>query len=79
MGQMLIRNLDDGAVERLRQRARDNRTSVEEEARRLLSADRRNAETLDAEAKALRDRTGPLPGPSGAELIRTDRDRDDLR
>jgi plasmid stability protein len=79
MGQILIRNLDDVTIERLKRRARENRTSAEEEARRVLSADLRlDADVWAAEARALRDRTGPLPGPTSTELLRADRGRDDL-
>lgn len=37
MGKLLIRNLDDAVIERLRQRAAANGNSMEEEARQTLA------------------------------------------
>ena len=80
MGQMLIRNLDDSVLAGLKRRAAQNRTSAEEEARRVLSSDLGfDAEAWKARVKALRDEIGPLPGPDSTELLRADRDRDNDR
>ncbi len=80
MGQMLIRNLDDHVIAGLKRRAEQNRTSAEEEARRALTASAGfDADAWRAETKALRDAIGPLPGPTSTELLRADRDRDNLR
>lgn len=75
---MLIRNLDDAVIRRLKERAERHRTSAEEEARRVLAAgvgfDREAAiARLDAIAKA----NGPQGRPSSNEMLRADRDRDD--
>ena len=79
MGQMLIRNLDDATIERFKRRARDNQTSAEEEVRRVLNAAANlDPDMLQAQAKALRDRTGPLPGPSSLELLHAGREDDSL-
>ncbi len=79
MGQMLIRNLSDTIIEDLKRRAAENRTSAEEEARRALAARTDfNADAWIAEARRLREATGPLPGPSTLEMLRADRDRDNL-
>ena len=80
MGQMLIRNLDDALIDRLKARARDNHSSAEEEARRVLAASLGlEREALQAEAKALRARTGRIPGPSSLELLHAGRERDMFR
>ena len=80
MGQMLIRNLDDSVIAGLKRRAIENRTSAEEEARRVLATNVGfDVEVWLAKAKALRDRVGPLPGPDSTELLRQDRDRDNDR
>ena len=80
MGQILIRNLDDAVLAALKRRARDHQTSAEEEARRALSASvgQMSKEKWLAEADALRQRIGRVPGPSTTELLRADRDRDEL-
>lgn len=39
MGQMLIRNLDDALIRRLKARAVRHKTSAEEEARQAIAAD----------------------------------------
>jgi antitoxin FitA len=77
MAQIVIRNLDEAVVDALRKRAADCGTSMEEQARRVLT----NAVGLDrAEAvrrlDEVRLRIGRLPGPSIAEDLRRDRDRD---
>jgi plasmid stability protein len=76
MGQMLIRNLDDAVIATLKRRALENRTSAEEEARRVLSAGaapRFDAEAWRRDAEALAQRIGPLPGPTSLEILRSER------
>jgi antitoxin FitA len=78
MGQMLIRNLDDGVIARLKARAALHQTSAEEEARRALSASvGGDREAILAKARAIREANGPQVGPSSLELLREDRARDD--
>jgi antitoxin FitA len=77
MAQIVIRNLDDAVVAALRRRAADDRTSMEEQARRALM----NAVGLDREQavqrlESVRRRIGRLPGPSIVEELRRDRGRD---
>jgi cation transport ATPase len=83
MGQMLIRQLDDAAIERLKMRARERRTSAEALAREAIH---RVAAELSPEEKlnVVREMRAKyaaavIPGvsqTSGVELIREDRDRD---
>jgi plasmid stability protein len=77
MAQVLIRNLDDAAVERLKARAAAKQRSLEAELREILEEASRpgKAEAL-AMLDAIRARTRP-PGsgePTAAEMIREDRD-----
>jgi plasmid stability protein len=78
MGQMLVRNLDDVVIERLKRRAAERGTSLEQVAREALAAaageDRAG---WIAEAEALRAQCPPLPADSVA-TIRAWRDRDRL-
>ena len=78
MGQMLIRNLDDAVIARLKARARENHTSAEEEARRALAAQvgGEDLEVWLANARRIAAMNGPQSGPSSTELLRQDRDRD---
>lgn len=71
MGKLLIRNLDDAIIAKLRQRAAANGNSMEEEARQTL------AKAVDLDVKAwLADVTafaktlGPLAGPPSEVAIR---------
>lgn len=82
MGQMLIRQLDDAAIERLKIRARQERTSAEALARGAIH---REAAQLTVEEKLeviqkMREkvRRAMIPGvvqTPGVDLIREDRDR----
>ena len=77
MGQVTIRNLDDGVLERLRTKARLNQRSLEQELREILS---RAAPLSGAEKEALiRDSwaQNPQPQTDSTDWIRADRDRDD--
>jgi plasmid stability protein len=75
MATILIRNLDDLVVERLRVRAKRRGVSMEEEARRLLTeGSRPTREEFAAWSSAFR--AGQRPNRTrGVELIREDRDR----
>ncbi len=77
MGQMLVRNLDDGVIERLKARAAERGTSLEQVAREVLTA-----AALDDERKAWAERAAALRGRvepsevSSVEIIREWRDHD---
>jgi len=78
MGQIIVRNLDDAVIAELRRLAAVAGTSTEEQARRALA----RAVGLDRAAAAerlakVRRRIGRLPGPTMAEIIRQERDRED--
>jgi len=77
MGQILVRNLDDAVLDALRRLAASSGTSTEEQARRALT----RAVGLDRAAAAerldeVRNRIGRLQGPSLAEIVRQERDRE---
>ena len=81
MGQILIRQLDDATIARLKARARERKTSVEALAREAIS----DAAKLTVEEKMAMVRklqawseSAKVPGvrqTPGVELIREDRDR----
>jgi plasmid stability protein len=78
MGQILVRNLDDAVIAALKRLAAASGTSTEEQARRALT----QAVGLDRAAAAerlaeIRRRIGRLAGPTLAEIIRQERDRED--
>ncbi len=77
MGQILVRNLDDGVIARLKKRAELENTSLEQSLRQILTE---AAKPLPAEVAeeidALRRAIGPVSGDSTA-LIREDRDNDE--
>lgn len=78
MAQILIRNLDDAVIARLRQRAAEAGTSLEEEARRALSAAAGlTREAALARLDAVRANIGRIEGPSSLEDLRRDRARDE--
>jgi len=76
MGQVAIRNLDDGVLNRLKQCARRNHRSLEGELRRILTvAALPSRSELAARAEALAQALeGRWTGDS-TSLIREDRDR----
>jgi len=76
MGQVAIRNLDDGVLHRLRQRARRNHRSLEGELRQILTAATLPSRSeLTARAEALAQALeGRWTGDSTA-LIREERER----
>lgn len=77
MAQILIRNLDEAVIVRLRQRAAEAGTSLEEEARRALAAAAGlTREAALARLDAVRAKIGRIEGPSSLEDLRRDRARD---
>jgi plasmid stability protein len=82
MGQIIVRQLDDAAIERLRRRARERNTSVEALAREAIhQAAEPGVEEKLALARSMQDwgRRAVVPGVAqtpGVDLIREDRDID---
>jgi plasmid stability protein len=75
MATIIVRNLDDEVAERLRLQARLRGSSVEQEARRLLTEGTKlSRKDIAAEAAAMRARL-PRSSVSSVDLIREDRDR----
>jgi plasmid stability protein len=75
MATIIIRNLDDEVAERLRLQARLRGSSVEQEARRLLTEGTKlSRRDIAAEAAAMRARL-PRSSVSSVDLISEDRDR----
>jgi plasmid stability protein len=79
MGQVIIRNIDDRVLERLKGRAVARHTSLEQSLRDILTeAARPSPEELLAIAERIAAMTPPLPEgvriPTAEELIREDRD-----
>jgi plasmid stability protein len=76
MAQIIVRNLDDDVVARLKTRARDNDRSLEAEVRHILE---QSAKVDMAQARLIvMERRKKLQGRKFAdsvELIREDRDR----
>ncbi len=71
MGQMLIRNLDDGVIAKFKERAARHRTSVEEEARQVLTASAGvDRDAVIARLNAIAERIGPQTGPDSLEILR---------
>lgn len=77
MGQVLVRNLEDDVIERLKANAKKAGVSLEELARNALrAAAKPSKEDVWAEIDRLRERIGPLSGDS-TDFIREDRDNDE--
>jgi antitoxin FitA len=79
MGQVVIRNLDDEVIERLKAKAAEQHTSLEQSLRDILTAAAQPSRVeLLAEVDRIRAMTPPRkPGvtyPSAEEMIREDRD-----
>ena len=79
MGQVVIRNLDDAVLERLKARAAEQRKSLEQSLREMLTeAAKPSRAELLAEVDRIRAMTpARKPGiryPSAEEMIREDRD-----
>ncbi len=79
MGQILIRNLDEAVLAKLRQRAAESGISLEEEARRALAASAGlTRQAALARLDEVRTRIGRISGPSSLDDLRRDRARDEL-
>ena len=82
MAQMLVRQLDDDAIERLKVRARERKTSVEALAREAihqaaeLTVDEKMALIRRAQEWSRRARVPGAGQSLGTDLIREDRDDD---
>jgi plasmid stability protein len=77
MAQLLVRNLDEEIVRRLKMRAAAAGRSAEAEHRRILEeALRPDAETFRELAREMRERTKGRCTVEAWELIRADRDED---
>jgi plasmid stability protein len=77
MGQLLVRNVDDDLIRRLKQRAAAKGLSAEAEHRIILEqALRPGSESFTQRAARWRRLTAGREATDSAELIRADRDRD---
>ena len=77
MAQILIRNLDEAVIARLRKQAALSGTSLEEEARRALAAAAGlTRDAALARLDAVRAQIGRISGSSIVEDLRRDRARD---
>jgi antitoxin FitA len=76
MAQVIVRNLSDDVVARLKARAKQRRHSLEQELRDILSqAARPSREEILADLDRIRAMTPKVPQTDSAELIREERDR----
>lgn len=76
MGQVIVRNLDDDVVIRLKRRAANKRRSLEQELRLILTAAARpGLDELHENAAAIRQQLAGRPQTDSTDLIREDRDR----
>lgn len=76
MAQVLVRNLPDDVVSRLKARAARQRRSLEQELRNILTdAARPSREDILADMDRIRGMTPKVPQSDSAELIREERDR----
>lgn len=77
MGQLLVRNLDDDLIRRLKEQAATRGRSAEAEHREILErALRPGAKSFAERAARWRRLTAGRETTDSAELIRADRDRD---
>jgi plasmid stability protein len=77
MGQLLLRNIDDDLIKRLKERAAAHGRSAEAEHRAILErALRHGRDTFVERAARWRRSTAGRETTDSAELIRADRDRD---
>jgi plasmid stability protein len=75
MAQVIVRNLPDDVVERLKTRAAQRRRSLEQELRDILTeAARPSREEILADLDRIRAMTPRVPQTDSAELIREERD-----
>ncbi len=76
MAQVIVRNLPDHVVARLKARAARQKRSLEQELRAILSeAARPSHEEILADLDRIRAMTPRVPQTDSAELIREERDR----
>ncbi|BBK33351.1 hypothetical protein EDC65_5506 [Stella humosa] len=76
MGQILVRNLDDLVIERLKHRARLANLSLEQQVREILQeAARPNREQLLAEMDRIRATTRGRITVDSTDVIREERER----
>ena len=77
MGQLLVRNIDDDVIDRLREKAKRENTSLEQTVRNVLTeaAKPSRTEAIDT-ARRIRAMMPPSALDS-TQLIREDRDNDD--
>jgi plasmid stability protein len=76
MAQVIVRNLPDEVVARLKARAAGRRRSLEQELREILSeAARPSRDEILADLDRIRAMTPKVPQADSAELIREERDR----
>jgi plasmid stability protein len=74
MGEILVRNLDDSVIERLKARALKAGKSLEQSVREILvAAAKPSREEILAEMDRLREEAGPVT-LDATDLIREDRD-----
>jgi plasmid stability protein len=77
MGNILVRNVDDAAVARLKKKAKAAGKSMNDFVRATLhAAAKPSKEDIWAEIDRFRERIGPISGDSTAD-IREDRDNDE--
>jgi plasmid stability protein len=79
MGQIIVRNLDDGVIARLKQKAKKQNQSLEQTVRDVLTEAAKAPAKRDTAAFAaeMRARTAGRPTPiDPTEAIRDDRDSD---
>jgi plasmid stability protein len=77
VGQIIVRNLEDGVIERLKVKARERGQSLEQAVREILAeAARPSRREIIEDARRIRARTPPSSLDS-TELIREDRDNDE--
>ena len=75
MAQVIVRNLDDGVVERLKRQAVRGATSLEQRLRDVLTqAADADEERAEAVIQRLAEKTAHIPWDP-TDLIRDDRDR----
>jgi plasmid stability protein len=79
MAQVIVRNLDDGVVERLKQSAREKNQSLEQRLRDILTeAAKPSRAQLLADFARIRAMSRPTQHDT-TDFIREDRDRDEPR
>jgi plasmid stability protein len=76
MGQVLIRNIDDESLRRLKARAERNGSSLERELRAIITeAARCDRSEFRSRAAAFRRKVGARKHSDSTRLVREDRDR----